>query len=254
MRLIAVFLAAAVLATPAQSQDTDWERERDRFMRPERPIGSNIPQLPQTADEKESRQMQKRIARCIYTSNRKGIDTLLANSDFHEIEFESTPYKSEEFFDQIGFGRCLTRAMKLSQSKVFATMYYSTLRNLLAEEAYLVANKDAPARHADAPTIISARFTNIDGGPHQKTLANVSDCVTYRNAGASHAFLETKPGTGDEDEAFAALVPSLMNCFGADELPTVNMSLVRMMIADGMWARSHYKAFGPAQTSPADSE
>ena len=252
MKIVFGLLLAAGLAVPASSQNDDFERERDRFLKAESQIGTRFKQEPEAASETDARQMQKRLARCIYYGSRKEIDVLLANSDFDRIDFDATEFESETFFDDVNFGRCLGRAMKHSQYKIYASMQYSTLRNLLAEEAYLHANKDAPIREEGAPTLIATRFAVLNDNPRAGALAEVSDCISYRNASAAHEFLDSVPGTSGEDEALDNLYPTIVTCLDTETPPNLSRSLVRQMIADGMWSRSHHGGFAPANTKTAE--
>jgi len=249
-RLIASFLVATI-ALPAIAQDSEIDRERDRFLRPDIQTGTRFKQEPEMASETDARQMQKRLARCVFYAKKEELNTLLANSDFDRIDFDATEFETEEFFDQIKFSRCLGRAMKASQYKIYASMRYSTLRNLVAEEAYLYANKDAPVREEGAPTLIEQRFAYLSGGARSAVLAEVSDCISYRNSAAAHELLDSTPGSSVETAALEALYPTLLTCLETDTPPAFSTSMVRLMIADGMWARSYYDGF---TASMADAE
>lgn len=254
MKTAFVVLALLSLAVPVVAQETDIDRERDRFLRPEAPIGSRFKQEAQAADVADARQMQKRLAKCVYYGSKDELDTLLANSDFDRIDFSVLEFEAEEFFDEMDFGRCLGRAMKQSQYKIYATMQYSTLRNLVAEEAYLYSNKRPPVREEGAPTFIEARFIGRRAGPRSKVLAEVSDCISYRNAPAAHDLLDSTPGTSGEGSFLEALYPTLLTCLDAEEAPNLDPTMVRMLVADGMWTRSYYGAFETAQTKLTDTE
>ncbi len=187
---------ALVVAAPTFAQDTqdDFERDRDRFLRPDIQTGSRFRQEPETASQSDARQMQKRLAKCVYYGEREMLDDLLVNSDFERIDFDEIAVEADKFFDEIDFGRCLGRAMKGSQYKVYASMRYSTLRNLVAEEAYLYANKSAPVRDPAAPTIIAQRYAVKSGNPRTGALAEVADCISYRDAATAHDLLELDAG------------------------------------------------------------
>ena len=244
----------SIVAFPATAQESDAERERDRFLRPEAPLGSRFKQEPETASVADARQMQKRVAKCVYYGNKDEFNSLLANSDFGRIDFSALDFEAEDFFDEIDFGRCLGRAMKQSQYKIYVSMRYDTLRNLVAEEAYLYANKDAPVREDGAPTLIAARFANQNGGPGSAVLAEVSDCISYRNPRAAHELLETTPGTSGEQDALETLYPTLLTCLETEQAPDLDTTMVRLMVADGMWARSHHGAFAAAPNQIAEAE
>lgn len=242
------------LSFPAFAQDDDFERKRDRFMEPDSQLGTRFKQSPETASETDARQMQKRLARCVFYGNEEEIAELLANSDFDRIDFDATAFTSDEFFDDIDFGRCLGRSMKQSQYKILARIQYSTLRNLLAEEAYLYESKNSPVREDGAPTLIEDRFAYVKGSPRAAVLAKVSDCITFRNGPAAHVLLGEVPRSKGEGEALEALWPALLTCLEAEEPPELSTSMVRQMIADGMWARSHYSAWskGPVEETVAE--
>ena len=256
MRYLIARMGAALVATPnaAQEHDSEIDRERDRFLRPEAPIGTRFKQEPQTASVSDARQMQKRLAKCVYYANKDDANALLVNSDFDRIDFDAIDTDADELFDKLDFGRCLGRAMKQSQYKVYATMRYDTLRNLLAEEAYLYQNKQAPTRESDAPTLVEARFEDKTASPRTRVLAEVSDCISYRNPQGAHEFLDTTPGTSGETKAYEKIYGALLTCLETDEAPDLDTTMVRMMIADGMWARSNYGAFVSATNYSTEAE
>lgn len=253
IRSALVLVAAVGLAqsVPTAAQD-DWEAERDRFLSPDLQTGSRFLREPQTAQESDARQMQKALARCIFYANKDEVRDLLANSDFQFIDFAATSFDRQDFFDQLGFGNCLERAMTHSQYKIHVSMLYSTLRNLLAEEVYLYDNEVAPVRAPSAPTVIKARYAFTDGGARARAMAEVADCITYRNAAGADAFLRQVPGTSDEGDAIEALGPTLLTCLETDEAPKLSTSLVRQLVADGLWARSHYGSGAAAQSAASD--
>lgn len=249
MKGIVLAIVGLALAAPAIAQDSDADRKRDRFLAPTAQIGSRFVRAAETAQESDARDRQKRLAKCVFYGRKDQVRELLANSDFDQIDFAATRFTGDDLFDQLNFSPCLGQAMKNSTYKLWVSMPYSTLRNLLAEEAYLYDNKVAPTLAAGAPTLIKSRFALTKGGPRAAVMAEVADCITYRDAAGAHAFLKETPGTKGEGEALEALGPTLLTCLQADEPPKLSTSMVRQMIADGMWARSHYGAFA-AGTAP----
>lgn len=238
--LLGAVVAGLFVSAPVFAQDEDWERERDRFLRPESQVGTRFKQSPETAEESDARQMQKRIAKCVFYRNKDDVRALLVNSDFDRIDFDAIESDPDTLFDDLDFGDCLGRAMKHSQYKIYATMRYSTLRNLLAEEAYLKDNDEASKLSEGAPKVLTSRFAFENGGPRAEVLAELSDCITYRNLPAADAVLRERPGTDDELEALDALGTTLVTCLDTEDPPEFSASMVRQLIADGLWARSHY--------------
>ena len=254
MRLVLASLIGVSLCVPAMAQDDDWEKKRDRFLRPESVVGTRFKQEPETASETDSRQMQQRLAKCVYYDSMEELDTLLANSDFERIDFSATAFEPGEFFDDIDFSRCIGRAMKSSHYKMMVSMNYSTLRNLLVEEAYNHANKRAPVREEGAPLLVADRFAYTRGGPRAQVMAEVSDCISYRRPDLAHEFLDARPGTSKETEALEALYPTLLTCLETDDAGNLSTSMVRRMVADGMWARSYHGAFASDPSNTKGTE
>ena len=239
-RLALIPLLALSVAAVAQDTAEESERKMDRFMAPVSEIGTRFKRAPETAGQAESRDMQKRIAKCVFYRNKDDVRALLAKSDFDWIDFDALGRDAGTFYDEIDFGDCIGSAMKHSTYRMAVRMPYGTLRNLLAEEAYLKDYKQAPTISADSATVIEDRYAFTDGGPRAQSLALVADCLTYRDMAGVHAVLDTRPGSKGEGEAIDALGPTIMVCLEADEMPDIDTSMLRQVIADGAWARAHY--------------
>lgn len=205
--------------------------------------GTRFQREPETVDAAEARWLQKRVAICTYNRNRDETDELLANSNFYQIHFDQLGYSNEEFWDDFEISYCIGRLMRNDDNRTLS-MYmqipYSTLRNLLAEEAYLRDNDEAPVITADAPQDIAARFGGERVHPQISTMAALADCVVFNAADTAHEVLESRPGSNSEEEAVDALGPVIAQCANSSDTLTISTSLVRQMVADGLWSRAHY--------------
>ncbi|WP_271077737.1 hypothetical protein [Aurantiacibacter sp. MUD61] len=243
MRFFGLAIGTALLgavATPAIAQ----EIERGEFGE-EQMIGTRFEREPETADAAEARWMQKRVANCTFNRNREESVELLANSNFYQIHFDALSYSDEEFWDDFEINYCIGRLMRGADNRnlsMYMQIQFSTLRNLLAEEAYLRANDDPVVIAPGEPQDIAARFDGQRVHPQISTMAGLADCVVYNAPDTAHELLESRPGSGDEGEVVDALGPTIAACAGSDETMTISSSLVRQMVADGLWSRSYYSA------------
>ncbi|MWV27909.1 hypothetical protein [Aurantiacibacter rhizosphaerae] len=232
--------AAATLAlssVPAQAQDA---RENNNGLQ----TGTRFEREPETPDAAKGRWMQKRVANCVFNRDKDAVREILANSDFYSIQFDSIDSDPETLFDDLNVEHCIGRLMRGADNRVYHTymqIQYSTLRNLLAEEAYLQDFDGPPAVGADTAQHIAERFDGRAVHPQISTMASMVDCMTYRAGAQTHALLRARPGSDDEEEAINALGPVIVSCANTNEdqlqIPT---SLIRQMAADGLWSRSYY--------------
>ncbi|GGD52249.1 hypothetical protein GRI62_05560 [Erythrobacter arachoides] len=229
--------AAAVLTVPAQAQS---QRQNNNGMQ----TGTRFQRSAETADPDQGRRMQKQVANCVFSRNREDVRTLLANSNFYNVDFAAAGMDSETLFEDLEVNYCIGRLMRGADNQTYHTymqIQFATLRNLLAEEAYL-QDFDGP------PTIDSASVQDVAGrfGPgrvHSQvtTMAALADCMTYNAMDAAHEMLDSRPGSNDEAEAVAVLGPVLATCANTDEASlSIGTSLIRQIAADGLWSRSHY--------------
>tara|TARA_R110002072_G_scaffold81181_22_gene186170 strand:+ start:4077 stop:4826 length:750 start_codon:yes stop_codon:yes gene_type:complete len=238
--LIALAAAGAALATasPGQAQD-----EVDRFLEPGLQTGTRFKRAPETADQGEARGLQKRVAKCVYFRNKDASRELLAHSDMDRIDFDAFGQASDTLFEDLDVAECIGTVMRGSQYRMYMRIPYSTLRNLLAEEVYLQDNKVAVAIPANAPRDLENRYGYERLNPRTAALTLVGDCVTHSSVDDAHAFLESRPGSSDEEAMFDALAPTVVACHDTDEEEVaLPISMIRQITADALWARSHYGA------------
>ncbi len=240
MRSAIIFIAAAAsaVALPAQAQDAG---ENNNGLQ----TGTRFERAPETANAAEARWMQKRVANCVFNRNKAEVRELLANSDFYSIQFDRIEQEPETLFDDLEVSFCIGRLMRGVDDQAYHTymqIQYATLRNLLAEEAYL-RDFDGPPAVAQGVQDVAARFTGVRAHPQVRAIASLADCLTFNAAQDAHELLNARPGTDSESEAIDRIGPVLAACANTDEESlTIQTSLIRQMAADGLWSRSHYAA------------
>ncbi len=233
--IAAVFLGLS--AVPSQAQDAN---ENNNGLQ----TGTRFEREPETADAAQARWMQKRVANCVFNRNKDEAREILANSNFYSIQFDDFDQDPETLFDDLNVDFCIGRLMRGADNRAYYTymqIQYSTLRNLLAEEAYLQDFDGPPKIDSATPRDVAGRFDGMRVHPQISTMASLADCLTYHASAQTHDLLRARPGSDDEDEAITALGPVIVSCADTQEqqlqIPT---SLIRQMAADGLWSRSYY--------------
>lgn len=238
--LVTAMIGCLTLAMPAAAQDSDPVEgtENNAGMQ----TGTRFFKEPETASAAEARSMQKRVARCIFDRKKRQVRDVLQNSNFYEIHFDALPYEMDEMFDQLGFSPCLGRLMRGADNttyQMYARMQYSTLRNLLAEEAYIEDYDAPPAIGPEDAQDIASRFGGERVHPQISTMAALADCVTFNAPQAGDDLLRSRPGSSAEDEAVETLGPVLATCANSSEPElSISTSLIRQIVADGLWTRA----------------
>lgn len=238
LSLAAMTLASSLAATaPAVAQERpEWEKERERMTAPHLQTGTRFLREPETADAAQARGMQKEIASCMYRKKRADSDTLLANSDFFTIDFDASGIDREDGLDDLGLGDCMKRVMKHGTYQMYMSYQFSTMRNLLAEEAYLRgAGKAVRLADGAGETVAGRRLL---AGAQSAVIGGVADCLVFRNLEASDALLRAAPASREEAAALDRLLPTFATCMKSDKADvTLGTSMVRQLVADGLWTR-----------------
>ena len=223
-------------SAPAAAQDSE------PFEVPgEQQVGTRFLQEPETVEQGRARDMQKRIAHCAYRKNRAEIAKLLAHSNFYQIDYAAIGMDSKKMWEDFGMGQCLGRVMRGDEFKMYMSYNDSTIRNLFAEEAYLRDGNGPLTIAADAPERLSQRYGADKFHPQIAVMSNLADCIVHKDAANAHALLASDPGSDAEKSVVATLSPTIVACMKSkkDEV-SVSNSLIRQLVADGLWSRSYY--------------
>ena len=245
----ATFALAICLATAsASAQRYDGEgfsNEEDMQ------TGTRFTRAPETAGQTEARRLQRRVARCVYDRHDDTVDKILAHSTFDRIDFSALDMDSRKLFEELNVPTCIGRAMKGNTYSMRMSIPFDTLRNLLTEEAYLDAVSEPLAIPAGAPVKLTNRYRYETMGPRAATIADLGDCIVHADAANADAMLRARPGSKDEAQAIEDLSPALSNCMGTESSPEVDASMLRKVMADGLWSRTHYGPSAPAAKAEA---
>lgn len=240
IRSLALVSAIACLSTGGEAYAQANYQEME--------TGTRFAREPETADEAEGRWMQKRLAMCVFNRDEDLIREVLANSNFSYIDFDALPVEPDNFFDEIDFDHCMGRLFRGASNRTYhlsVQMPFSTLRNLLAEEAYLRDYGEPPVIEPTTPQEVWGRFQGSPAPRQVAVVARWGDCLTHNAPDAAHELLDSRPGSGSEEEALNALTPVFETCIGdAGGQQSISTSLIRQIAADGMWSRSYYGSAG----------
>lgn len=246
-RSFTLILSAAALTTSmpaplsAQTQER-YERGNDQQ------IGTRFKRQRELQSVTDTRRMQKEVARCVVYRNKDLSRTLLAKSDTFGIDFyQIDELSSDEMFKELDVGDCLSRAAKRGTLSIRMSIPFRTLRNLMAEEVYLMDQKGPLVFSADAPVSLENRHYAVGRHPGAIATAKLSDCLTHKAPVVGHDLLNSLPGSDEEGEAIDALLPGMIECAGPEVAAAeIDISMLRIVMADGLWARMHY---GPTATA-----
>ena len=244
MRRVSLFLAAMIaLSLPvfAVAQNID---DLDRYAN-DIQTGTRFKLQAETPNAGKSREMQKTIARCITYRNKDLVREILAKSDPSRIAYSELSVDIGELTEELNVSACMSRAMSAFTIRLHMRFNYQTFRNLFAEEVYLMDVKDPLIiSQNEAETLENRNFVGGFASPMTQAMATMADCFSYRATAEAHAFLRTRPGTRSEREAVDAFLPVAAPCLGggaeAQEME-VDISMVRKIVADGLWSRHHYR-------------
>ena len=244
-------VVVGLFASPAHAQDTS---ENNNGLQ----TGTRFERAPETVDAAQARWMQKRVVNCVFNRNEEEVRALLANSNFYSINFDAIEQNADNLFDDLEIDFCIGRLMRGANNQTYHTymqIQFSTLRNLLAEEAYLSDFDGPPQIRPGDAQYVAGRFESTRVHPQVRVMAEMTDCMTYQASDLAHDLLRARPGTGGEEEVIDALGPIVASCANTSEAElSVPTSLIRQMAADGLWSRSFYEATPTNISLPSESK
>lgn len=241
--------SAAIMATTAVAQELPRNPNDDSQ------IGTRFKRKQEFPDVGKQRAMQKDVAKCVVYGNKDLSRKLLANSDSANIDFDKIGVSDEDLFEELDVDECLGRAARFGTLSIYMTIPFRTLRNLMAEEVYLMDQKEPPVVPPDAPVSLENRYFASGNSLGAKIAADLSDCIAKYGTVPSHELLRSRPGSKSEGQALEALFPALLKCAGEGVADAdIDVSTVRTVVADGMWARIYYGPTAPVADTQAVAE
>lgn len=212
-------------------------------LKPEAPLGSRQLENPDVVDQTTVRIMQKKFAQCVYYRREELALRFLTSGDPFTLDYDALGMKHDDLNPRYGLDQCLSRAMRAGQSETSLVIRPTLMRTLLAEEVYLDSNPTPLALPAGSSEVLATRVFPASGGTDRaRSVAAFADCIAYHGTIEGDTLLRTDPASPEEGEAIRALVPILSNCIVAGEEISFTATSIRAMVAEGLWARSHYGA------------
>lgn len=204
-------------------------------LKPEIETGSMIPVQPKAVDPKDAGIIRKHFAQCVYRSSRARVTALLDNSDPVGVDLAGA--KIDNVNKALDMDHCLGREVGFDQNALGMKFSPGVLRDLMAEEAYLAANRTAPQLPATPPPL-AARFVSIgDTLTRAQGMVAFTDCTVLKDVAHADALLRTMPGSLAERAAATALAPALGNCLLKGQQVALSPASSRAFVAYGMWNR-----------------
>jgi hypothetical protein len=225
--LVGAILSGAGLASVAHGQLT-----------PEVQTGSLIPVKPRAVDPGRAGMIRKDFARCIYGMAKTKATALLDNSD--PITVNPAAAKIKDIERDLAMETCLGGAGGPDQLALGMKFSTESLRDLLAEEAYLATNRDAPLLSPAPIALPPIQLKYVSTGDslmRAQGMVSFTDCVVLKDVTHADALLRTMPGSKDEIAAARALSPALGGCLVQGQSATLSAAGIRAIMAYAMWTR-----------------
>ena len=205
-------------------------------LEPELQTGSMIPVKPKPVDAERAGRIRKGFARCIFRKATPKVNALLANSDQQSVDLVGA--KITRVAVDLGMEECLSNEVGVDQSALGMKFPPSDLRDLMAEEAYLAANRVAPKAPAAPVPPLQAKYVSTgDALVKAQAMSFFTDCTVLKDVGHADALLRTMPGSGTEREAARSLAPALGECLMKGQQVALSPASIRAFIAYAMWNR-----------------
>jgi hypothetical protein len=207
-------------------------------IRPEADTGSRIRTRPVAEDPVRVGHMIKGVARCVYQSNGRKADRLLATSDTDSLSGKEFGFRSSGQDDEYGISDCMTYQTVGTEMKTQLQFSLVRIRAMMAEEAYLKRFSAPPGLPAGATEDAPRKFFSTGATlARAHSLAAFADCVVFKNTAGADAVLRTPPGTMEERKAALTFAPVLGPCLVEGQEIALTPIAIRAIVADGLWAR-----------------
>lgn len=222
--LCVVVVVLAILPAAASAQ-----------LQPQRETGSLIPVQPNRLDQKAAGIVRKGFAQCIYQRARPKVLIFLQHTDLESVDLAGA--KIRDVKRDLRLADCLSEQVGFTQLALGFSLQPQSLRDMLAEEVYLAANRATPALPM-SPQPLNGSFISIgDALDQAKSLSAFIDCTILKDIPDADALLRTMPGSDKEHDAAAALAPALGACLNQGHNVVLTPASIRGFIAFGMWNR-----------------
>lgn len=204
-------------------------------LNPEKQTGSLMAAKPHSVDSEDAAVIRKNFAKCVYYAATPKVLALLAHSDIQSVDTRSAGIKN--IVRDLKLETCLGNEVGFFENALGLRITAPTLRDMLAEEAYLARNRTAPEIPMNAGPL-DVRF--VSAGiqlASAQALTAFTDCTVRRNPAGADALLRTSSGSDGERQAATALAPDMGACLVAGQQLSFKPANVRALMAFAMWSR-----------------
>ncbi len=204
-------------------------------LKPETLTGSRIAVDPKAVEQKAAGIVRKNFARCVYARSAKPVTALLNNSDISAVSVEAAGIKN--IVKELGLDDCLSREVGYNQNALGMKFSPIFFRDLMAEEAYLAANKNVPVLPQPVPPAPYKFVTTGNGLKVAMGLAEFADCVVVTDIANADALVRTMPASDDEKAIARAMAPALGECLTEGQQVSLTPATIRALTAYALWTR-----------------
>jgi len=221
---IAAGCVFALIATAAHAQ-----------LKPEVQTGSLIPVKPRTLEREDAGVVRKHFAQCVYRSAKPKVVALLDHSDAVAVDLPGAHIKNVSA--ELNMESCLGDEVGINENALGMKFSVNTLRDLLAEEAYLANDRTPPSLPSAVPPLDAKFVSTGDGLARAQALTAFADCAVTGDLADADALLRTTPGSDQERAAAVALAPGLGKCLVQGQKVSLTPMSIRALLSYGLWTR-----------------
>ena len=190
------------------------------------------------ANTDRARKYMKDFAKCVYRRKPERSEKLLRYSDNASINYSAVGFERDEIETKLSLSSCAGDVMDGRQESVVVRISPLSLRNHLAEEAYLSHNASALVIAESDDEVLSNRYETLTATDKTRFRAAFADCVVYHAVREADALIRTSVATDEERQAVKALVPALSQCLTDGQEMELTVKTIRGLAADGLWSRT----------------
>ena len=208
-------------------------------------LGSRIPTKPTKIADSSASVIRKNFAHCVFSTQKAHALRILDYSDPSSIDYAGAGTSKTKLASYLGMENCLVKNASGLSSQIGIGFPASTLRAMLAEEAYLATYATVPTLRAGSKESVDRTFASQESElAAARSLGRLADCVVYNGLEGADALVRTIPSSGAELKAARALAPAFGQCLVEGQVVELKPVNMRAISAEGLWVR-----FAPAPTA-----
>jgi hypothetical protein len=180
-------------------------------------------------------QNQWQVAKCIVHKQPKVARKIVEASNDIAIDFSRTGILPKNMIDALSAKTCMDESPELPTDIVWI-FRQDLMHSMLVAPLYMATFPTPPVREwtrvAALPMVATGDTKLL---PTMQVAASFGECVVKANFAAADAFTRAQPYSPAEDQAIAALKPSIPDCLDKGARVTLKRDMLRRLIDDATW-------------------